>query len=44
MNLAKVSKPMATRDLSSLLRLKVFEKKGGTGMGTEYFLRAHNAS
>ena len=41
MNLAKVSKPTATRDLTNLLRLKVFEKKGGTGKGTEYFLRAH---
>jgi ATP-dependent DNA helicase RecG len=44
MNLAKVSKQTATRDLSDLVKLEVLEKKGITGKGTEYFLRTHKDS
>lgn len=36
--LAKVSKPMATIDLKELVTAGIFEKKGITGRGTEYFL------
>ena len=36
--LAKVSKPMATIDLKELVTSGIFEKKGITGRGTEYFL------
>jgi ATP-dependent DNA helicase RecG len=38
MELTKVSRQTATRDLNELVRLKVLEKKGITGKGTEYFL------
>ena len=37
-DLTRVSKPMATIDLRGLVNLKIFEKKGVTGKGTEYVL------
>ncbi len=44
MDLTKISKQTATRDLSKLVKSKVLEKKGVTGKGTEYFLRTHKDS
>jgi len=43
-NLTKVSKQTATRDINELIKLKILEKKGITGKGTEYFLRTHKDS
>ena len=36
MELTKVSRQTATRDLSGLVKSKIFKKRGITGKGTEY--------
>lgn len=36
MELTKVSRQTATRDLSELVKSKIFKKRGVAGKGTEY--------
>lgn len=39
--ICQTSERTATRDLSHLVTLKLFEQMGVTGKGTEYILRRH---